>query len=600
MIKKLLLFLFLFVNAEAFAETIRTDVLVIGGTASGTSAAIQAARSKLKTMLVEPGPWLGGSLTSGGIGVLEANKQLTSGIWGEFRKKVAQFYNKAPGYDTTLNATLRFEPYTGAAILKKMTDTVKNLTVKLNTPWTNVKKDGTGWEVSITQNGKSATILAKVLIDATDLADVAVKAGVKLIANESVQNEEVKIPGETLSVNLRKVTWAVVLKDYGKAANQTITKPENYNRDLYACLKSKNIMKLLAEGKLPNEKYLINWEDCGNAYPATVEDLNPEKREAFFKMLRLRTIGLVYYLQTELGFKNLSPDDEFGTPDHLPYTPYIREYKHAPGLVRMIGDDIVKPYNRESKLYRTGIAVGDAFPEQSNPAIMPFPAYSVALGTLVVKGFDNLIVTGNALSVTGDVSASTCNPAVQMVIGQGAGTIAAFCAFFKTTTSHLNVRAIQGELLDYKGYLLPISDIPQADPNFRAIQQVAATGMLKTRTEVVGNQVKILFKPDSIVQTAEIKPVINEIYTRGFLWFNKAKPAENFTVGNLLSFISEITLSEPKPLQIELQKQWKTVYKFTGSFDLNRPVTRREFAVLANNYLNPFARQVDITGKLIN
>jgi L-2-hydroxyglutarate oxidase LhgO len=72
---------------------------------------------------------------------------------------------------------LTFEPYTGAAILKKITDTVKNLTVKMNTPFTTIKKDGTGWEVSITQNGKTDVIKAKlVIVDATELGDVAAKA----------------------------------------------------------------------------------------------------------------------------------------------------------------------------------------------------------------------------------------------------------------------------------------------------------------------------------------------------------------------------------------------------------------------------------------
>ncbi len=297
-------------------------------------------------------------------------------------------------------------------------------------------------------------------------------------------------------------------------------------------------------------------------------------------------------------------DEEFGTPDGLPYMPYLREYRHIKGEVRMIADDIYTPYNRASKLYRTSIATGDALPEQNSEQAItypPFPAYTIPLGAVVVKDMENLIVTGNAISVTHLVGASTCNPAVQMTLGQGAGTVAAFCAFFKTTTQQLNARAIQGEILDFNGYLLPISDIPLADPDFRAIQQVSATGLLQTRTAPsTGNALKIIFEPDSLVHTAEVKPVLNDIYTRGFLWFNKTRPGEYITVGNLLSFISEITLSEPKPLQTELQKQWKSTYKFKDDFDLNRPVTRREFAVLANKFLNPFARRVDLSGRLIN
>ncbi len=106
--------------------------------------------------------------------------------------------------------------------------------------------------------------------------------------------------------------------------------------------------------------------------------------------------------------------------------------------------------------------------------------------------------------------------------------------------------------------------------------------------------------PDSTVNTAEIEPVLNDVYTRTFLWFNREKPATKFTVANTLSLISEITLAEPKSLQIDMAKAWKTQYKFTGDFDLKRAITRREFAILINKFLNPFSRTVDLGGRLIN
>src|ERR1700712_146109 len=132
MIKKFLLILVISGCTVACAQTIKTDVVVIGGGASGVAAGIQAARSNVKTLIVEPGPWLGGSMTAGGNCIVDANRNLPSGIWGEFRKHVRDFYKKTPGFDTAANAPLRFEPYTGAGILKKITDTVKHLTVKLN------------------------------------------------------------------------------------------------------------------------------------------------------------------------------------------------------------------------------------------------------------------------------------------------------------------------------------------------------------------------------------------------------------------------------------------------------------------------------------
>jgi hypothetical protein len=148
--------------------------------------------------------------------------------------------------------------------------------------------------------------------------------------------------------------------------------------------------------------------------------------------------------------------------------------------------------------------------------------------------------------------------------------------------------------------LMPFADIKTTDRDYRAIQQVGATGMLQGIQKATGNSAQVLFVPDSTVRTADIKPFLYEIYSRSFLWFNKEKPGEVFTIANLLSYISEMTLRDPKNLQDGLQKTWKTYYHFTTDFNPNHPVTRREFAVLANRFFNPFARAVDISGKLVN
>lgn len=608
MIRKLLTLLIILSSAACYGETIKTDVLVIGGGASGVAAAIQSARSNVKTILVEQGPWLGGSLTAGGMCVLDANRNLPTGIYAEFRKRIVPFYKPRLGYDTTINAVLVFEPSIGAAILKKLTDTVKNLTVKLHTSFTTIKKDGTGWEVSITTNGQTDIIKTKALIDATELGDAAAKAGA--IFNTGFDSR--KDTGEQLAPanatnQIQDISWIAILKDYGKAADRTIPKPEGYEASGYACLKKADIKKLLKAGSLINDKYMIDWNDCASQYSVTSDDLLPENRDATFRKSRLHTLGLIYYLQTELGYKNLGLTDEFPTKDRLPLIPYIRENRRAYGELRMVLGDIYTPYDRGSRLYRTSIGVADALPGQhyvvpGAPKIKypPFPSYSIPLGAVVIKDQINLFVTEKAMSVTHLVNGSITDPAVQMTLGQGVGASAAWCAFFKKTTKELDVRKIQDEILIYGGSISPFNDIPKSDPAYRAVQQVGATGMLRGIMKPEGNTAQVLFKPDTIVYTAEVKPFLNEIYARSFLWFNKTNPGDTFTVGNLLSYISEMSLTDPETLQKIMRTNWQTKYKFTVAFDIKRSVTRREFAVLSNSYLNPFSRKIDISGKLVN
>jgi len=595
MIKKLLIPLLCFVFTFSRAETIKTDVLVIGGGASGVAAAIQSARSKVKTLLVEPGPWLGGSMTVSGMCVLEANRNLPSGIWGEFHRKITDYYRPRLGYDTTHNSILRFEPYTAADILKRWTDTVKNLTVKLKTPWTAVKKDGTGWEVTIMVNGEAVKVDTKVLVDGTETGEIAAKAGAKF--------EE--------GTNTERITWIAILKYFGRNADKTIPKPAGYNPSAYPSWLKQLNMQLSDPVRIPNDKFMID-----DRYHVSIPVSAVDKDE-LYKEAKLNTLRWVYYLQTEFGYKNWGLDNQFGTPDNLPPVPLVLESRRVKGAVRMADEDVLRPYDRESKVYRTSIGVSDAqiFADSAttsrllanyapgSPSITvrtPHVGYTIPLGAIVVRDLDNVLVTEKAISVSQGVNFGTNYPSVQMTLGQGVGATAAFCAFFKTTTKHLNVRIIQGEILDYKGYLVPITDISQKDPHWRAVQQICATGLLKGVQKTNEDEVEIHFEPDDLVITGEIKPFLLELYTRAFLWFNKEKPADKFTVGNLLSLISDYTLTDPKTLQLHLQKAWGPQFKLTGTFDLNRPVTRMEFAVLTNKYLNPFAKTVDLSGRVIN
>jgi len=68
------------------------DVLVVGGGTAGTIAAIQAGRAGAKTMIVERGTQLGGTMTTGGVafpGLFDAwGQQIIAGVgWGAGQRK---------------------------------------------------------------------------------------------------------------------------------------------------------------------------------------------------------------------------------------------------------------------------------------------------------------------------------------------------------------------------------------------------------------------------------------------------------------------------------------------------------------------------------
>ena len=102
----------------AQAKTIRrtVDVLVIGGTTSGTSAAIAAARQGAATLIVEPTPMLGGMFSAQGVPAADGNHHLPSGLWNEFREALRAHYGGAEALATGWVSNTLFEPHVADSI----------------------------------------------------------------------------------------------------------------------------------------------------------------------------------------------------------------------------------------------------------------------------------------------------------------------------------------------------------------------------------------------------------------------------------------------------------------------------------------------------
>lgn len=231
-----------------------------------------------------------------------------------------------------------------------------------------------------------------------------------------------------------------------------------------------------------------------------------------------------------------------------------------------------------NRIYRTSIGIGQAAGE----------VFLLPLNSLIAAGTENLILAGRLPNIT---SSKLPQPA-NIAYGQAAGAAAAYCAFFKTSTRNLNTRVIQGELFAYKSWLMPFADITRADSNFLVIQHIGLTGLLKGQV----SDGKLLFLPDSLVSAEDIRTPMKELYSRSQLWFSDNK-VDKFTLGDVLSMI-KFCASRGEELNREVEKAWKTSFKFSGEYDLNHLVTRREFAVLADAYLKPFNVRIDPAGNL--
>lgn len=224
------------------------------------------------------------------------------------------------------------------------------------------------------------------------------------------------------------------------------------------------------------------------------------------------------------------------------------------------------------QLYRTSVAV--PLKPSTVPATIPLKFF--------LSSFKNFVYA------TPNTNADQYNYAS----GQAAGAIAAYCAFFKTTTDKVNIRLIQSELMTYKSRLIEFADLAVLDSNVLAFQKLALTGIIKGRE----SEKHLYIYPDSSISTDDIRDPVKEYYSRSQIWFLDNR-AEKITMEQLLSLI-KFTAQRGAELNKEVEQGWKTSFKLPDSFDLRRPVTRREFTVLFDRYLRPFDVLVDQNGRL--
>ncbi len=483
----LLIFCLILCQSPAFSQQ-SYDLIIVGGGASGTAAGIAAGRLGTKTLIIESSPWLGGMLTAAGVSAIDGNHRLPSGIWGEFKAELEAYYGGPEKLATGWVSNTLFEPKVGNEILKKMASEVKNLTISYESDWKNASYENGVWRVTFSKNGKEETIYAPLLIDATELGDVAAAQELPYRLGMDARDEiGEEFAPETANNIIQDLTFVATLQDYGEGADKTIPKPANYDPAEFACAcahadpttddaPTLDCGKMLDYGKLPNGKFMINWPNCGNDHYVDLVELSPEKRLVEIEKAKQTTLRFVYYIQHDLGFRHLGlAEKEYPTVDKLPMIPYHRESRRFRGLVDFTLPYVRTPYSAPSPLYRTGIAVGDYTIDHHHkknpkaPAIdfikIRVPSYNVPLGALIPVNHPALILAEKSISVSNIVNGASRLQPVVLGIGHAAGVLATAALEDQKPLAEVSIRRVQQLLLDQKAYIMPFFGYESRGPS---------------------------------------------------------------------------------------------------------------------------------------
>jgi hypothetical protein len=602
---------FQFVITNIVGQTKAYDIVIIGGSASGTTAALQAGRLGHKVLLIEEGPWLGGMITAAGVSAFDGNHQLAGGIFKEFRDSLYQHYGDPEAVSTGWVSNTLFEPHVGNAIFQNMIKKVKNIEVAFNSKTKSFVFDKDKWIITAIINNKKKRLTSIVLIDATEAAYLGLPSRIGMDSGELTNESFVPTQGNNI---IQDLTYTMILKDYGKGIDRTIPRPKGYDKSLFSCCcdtadpaekkgPRMDCSKMMQYGKLPNDKYMINWPNCGNDIYLNLIDLPLSKRNKELEKAKLLSLQFLYFLQTELGYKNLSlAEDEFPTSDHLPIIPYHRESRRVHGLSYLKVDHLIKPYDQYEKYYRTGIAVGD-YPidhhHKKNLAAPKFDfinikigAFNIPLGSLIPRSAHNFIVAEKSISVSNIVNGTTRLQPVVMGLGQAAGALAAEAIEKKVKVAEVNVRNVQLKLLNADAYMMPYIDVKLDDQDFVSIQKIGATGILKGVCIPYKWANQCWFYPDSLVKEDELIDGLLPYFAQQLnTWTTQD---QTITISKLIDLISTIRPSVKK----DALADFLNALPSDGNSQ-NRMLNRREVSITLDKFLNPYETPIDFDGRVL-
>ena len=163
-------------QTAAARRTIQCDVVVIGGGTAGAIAAIQAGRLGARTVLVEAGSQLGGTMTTGGVdfpGLFHAwGKQIIAGIgWALVTAAVKLNGDQLPDFSIPYGTNhpkhqVRLNGALYAALAEEAC-VQAGVELRYYESPSSIGRAENGWRVELVGKGMQVEVAARQLIDCT-------------------------------------------------------------------------------------------------------------------------------------------------------------------------------------------------------------------------------------------------------------------------------------------------------------------------------------------------------------------------------------------------------------------------------------------------
>jgi hypothetical protein len=435
------------------------DVLVVGGGNAGCAAALAAARTGARTLLVERYGFLGGTATAAMVGPWmtfhAGGERIVGGIAQEIVERLIA-RGGSPGHlpDSSdyVPTITPFDPEIHKALLFDLMRE-SNVRLLLHALVVDALRDDDGAVrgARFATVGAPRSVAARRTIDATADAFVAAAAGCALQQGD----ERGRVQPASLMFRLSHV-------DMGALAAYVRARPDQLRSSLPVEERSADALTAVAglyelwraaqdDGvDVPRElvsffaspypdEVTVNMTRVVDIDPLDPDDLTRAEVEA-----RAQAMRLVAFFRARVpgfaGARIAATATQIG----------VRESRRIVGEYTLTRDDILERRTFDDAIARSAYPIDIHNPSGSGTTthrLPPGTSYEIPYRTLLPLAVDDLLVAGRCISTTHEALASTRLTPTVMTLGQAAGTAAALSIQAGVTPRALDARALRERLI---------------------------------------------------------------------------------------------------------------------------------------------------------
>lgn len=416
-------------GAPSLRASVEADVLVIGGGTAGSIAAIQAGRLGARTVLVEAGSQLGGTMTNAGVsfpGLFQAwGRQIIAGIgWELVCAAVKLNGDRLPDFTVPYGTQhwrhqVRLNGALYAALAEEACVKAGAQIRYYETPLS-IQRSGQDWRVQLAGKGTRIELRARQIVDCTGDA-----AAIGLMGLPR-QRESATQPGSLMyrlgGYDMERIDVEEIARKAREAVNAGRLESVDFRH---------NLRGFLAAGG-ENAMHLPGADSSTSALHTQA---NIRGRQSLLRMMR--------FLKQFPGFEKLRVE-------RLPPEAGVRETFRIVGETVVTGNDYTggRKFDDAVAYSFYPIDLHDEHGIRPKP-LPPGTVPTIPLGALVPRGSRNVMAAGRSASSDRLANSALRVQASCMAMGQAAGATAALAARMSITPARVPLAEILKTLREH-------------------------------------------------------------------------------------------------------------------------------------------------------